>query len=314
MSKELNRYTLVEYRGSTQRIFNSIEEYNEMLEKIKKHNKKANKKRYYGNIAKKIIDGKIYVTIHAYNKLTSKMPITKLDEFTSEFSEELLIELYKSKIETKEEYTPDINIAYFKEKDKKEKTESDPDIRIKYTPVLYKEDLKYLDKNYIFKYIKSKLEACDIDFFLDLADYFNPYKSKEVKEITGQLYDTIYNIKYNNLDIYSLYKITIKLFDALTIEVNKDGTYKKDSNGNKIINRKRLRDFGFFIKYYDKGSKLPKPTIYNKENDYDIDKKRKLKEEKEQLENLLKRIEKEENQKFEEVQYNRWDEEQNKRR
>ena len=101
MSKELNRYTLVEYRGSTQRIFNSIEEYNEMLEKIKKHNKKANKKRYYGNIAKKIIDGKIYVTIHAYNKLTSKMPITKLDEFTSEFSEELLIELYKSKIETK---------------------------------------------------------------------------------------------------------------------------------------------------------------------------------------------------------------------
>ena len=314
MSKELNRYTLVEYRGSTQRIFNSIEEYNEMLEKIKKHNKKANKKRYYGNIAKKIIDGKIYVTIHAYNKLTSKMPITKLDEFTSEFSEELLIELYKSKIETKEEYTPDINIAYFKEKDKKEKTESDPDIRIKYTPVLYKEDLKYLDKNYIFKYIKSKLEACDIDFFLDLADYFNPYKSKEVKEITGQLYDTIYNIKYNNLDIYSLYKITIKLFDALTIEVNKDGTYKKDSNGNKIINRKRLRDFGFFIKYYDKGSKLPKPTIYNKENDYDIDKKRKLKEEKEQLENLLKRIEKEENQKFEEEQYNRWDEEQNKRR
>lgn len=314
MSKELNRYTLVEYRGSTQRIFNSIEEYNEMLEKIKKHNKKANKKRYYGNIAKKIIDGKIYVTIHAYNKLTSKMPITKLDEFTSEFSEELLIELYKSKIETKEEFTPDINIAYFKEKDKKEKIESDPDIRIKYTPVLYKEDLKYLDKNYIFKYIKSKLEACDIDFFLDLADYFNPYKSKEVKEITGQLYDTIYNIKYNNLDIYSLYKITIKLFDALTIETNKDGTYKKDSNGNKIINRKRLRDFGFFIKYYDKGSKLPKPTIYNKENDSDRDKKRKLKEEKEQLENLLKRIEKEEEQKFEEEQYNRWDEEQNKRR
>ena len=79
------------------------------------------------------------------------MTISEIDNFTKSFDEEGLIEYLKNQTKTKEGFKPDINICYFENKNSVDEKPGDIhyERRIKYIPILYQEDKKYLDKNFI---------------------------------------------------------------------------------------------------------------------------------------------------------------------
>ena len=64
MKKELKRYFLAEYAGYEERVYNSIEEYEALLDLINKHNQKRKMKYIYGNVSCRIENGKYYVLVN----------------------------------------------------------------------------------------------------------------------------------------------------------------------------------------------------------------------------------------------------------
>ena len=170
MKKELRRYSLVEYLGKVERIVKTESDYLLILESIKKNNKKSSSKRFFGNVTKKYIADEIHVEVHVYNRLTPKMTISDIDKLTSSFDERELIGYFGNRLKTKNDYIPDINVAYFEDKNSKLKNENDLDIRILYLPIIYMEDVKYLDIKYIKRCLLYHAESKDLDFFKDLAD------------------------------------------------------------------------------------------------------------------------------------------------
>ena len=156
MKKELKRYSLVEYLGKVQRVVTNEDDYLNILKSIDSSNRKTSFGKFFGNVTKKYLGGEIFITIHVYNRLTPKMTISDIDKLTSSLNERELIELFKDKLKTKDEYVPDINIAYFEDKNKKLKTENDVDRRILYLPIVYINDIKYLDIKYIKRCINFK--------------------------------------------------------------------------------------------------------------------------------------------------------------
>ena len=125
MKKELRRYSLVEYLGKVERIVKTESDYLLILESIKKNNKKSSSKRFFGNVTKKYIADEIHVEVHVYNRLTPKMTISDIDKLTSSFDEKELIGYFGNRLKTKNDYIPDINVAYFEDKNSKLKNEND---------------------------------------------------------------------------------------------------------------------------------------------------------------------------------------------
>ena len=184
MKKELRRYFLAEYAGYEERVYNSKEEYEALLDIINKHNKKNKMKYVYGNISYKIENGKYYVIVNKYRKLTDKTTISELDDLTCEMNYYELIHYFQDKLITKvkDGYLPDINIAYFEDKNNKDKKTDDIDRRIKYIPVLYKYDVMYMNKEYVLKCMAYYLRNKQYKFFYDLAHEFELNRA-EVKKI-----------------------------------------------------------------------------------------------------------------------------------
>ena len=266
MKKEQKRYMLVEYVGCDERFLNSKDEYAELLNFINKHNNKSKKKIIFGNVScERLSDGRLHVIVHKYHMLTDKMCISDLDNMTSCMSEAELINYYRNELYTKinEGFIPDINIAYFEDKNIKDKTEIDFDRGIKYIPVLYKDDVKYLDKNYIYKCLSYYADMKKYGFFLDLCNEFEPIKN--VSYEIGLLREWINRAKYvSGLDFY-IYQGSKSLYDAIIYEREKSTRVIRDENGNIQISRRRQRDFGFFVRDYGmKPSKRVSPVRYNK--------------------------------------------------
>ena len=122
MKKELKRYFLVEYAGYEERVLNSKEEYEALLDIINKHNNKKKMKYIFGNISVRVENGKYFVLVNKYRKLTEKTTISELDDLTCEMNYYELMNYFKDKLVTKvsEGYLPDINIAYLEDKNVKE--------------------------------------------------------------------------------------------------------------------------------------------------------------------------------------------------
>lgn len=265
MKKELKRYMLVEYAGSIERVLNSKEEYTGLIESINKHNNRKNKKYIFGNISCKVIDDKYYVIVHRYHKLTDKMGITDLDNMTSNMSEEELIRVYSDKVITKinEGFVPDINIAYLEDKNTKDKTDTDLDRGIRYIPVLYKGDVMYLNKEYIFKCMAYYLRMENYGFFLDLCNEFEA--NRDVSEEIENLRVAIDKVRFQGVDEIVIYYAARALYEALIVERDKTTRVVRNQDGSIQISRRRQRDFGFFIRDYGmKSSKRSVPTKYNK--------------------------------------------------
>lgn len=266
VKKETKRYSIVEYLGVTRREYKSKEEYEETLDIIEKNNRKKTTKYYFGNVTCEVdSNGKYIVIVHVYNRLTPKMTISEIDRFTESFDEDGLIEYFKNQAKTKEGFKPDINICYFENKNSVDEKPGDIhyERRIKYIPVLYQEDKKYLDKKYIKNCLISHAKSQDYNFFKALANEFCLYKV--VSENIEELYAIVEKCRYMGYDSTLMAEYAYRLYNNLIVERDSEGRIIRDANGDYQISRRRLRDFGFFIRDYNMpDSKRVLPTKYNK--------------------------------------------------
>ena len=263
MKKELNRYRLIEYLGTTTRVIHTQEEYEDILKKTDKYNNSKKSKYILGNITReKQSDGSYLVTIHVYNRLEPAMGITALDNLTSVGDEKDLIQKYAGKTKSREGYTPDIQIAYFENKDAGAPETVHYDRRIKYIPVLYSEDKKFLDQNYLRRCLKYHADKRDYGFFMELANTFCFHKNVEVDiEDLRIAIDRVRNQCYDSIFLYNAASILLR---NVILEYDKSGHILRDSEGKYEISRRRLRDFGFFIRDYNTvPRKIVSPVKYN---------------------------------------------------
>lgn len=263
MKKEQKRYFLVEYCDTirTKKV-DSYEEVLYFLNEVKKYNRRKNSNYMFGNITVTKENSSYVMQGHIYKKYTDRMTISEIDELTSSFSEKELAEKFKSKTRTKEGYLPDINIAYYETSDKDENGKTQYEKGIKYLPVMYKDDVKYTDISYIKDCLWFHTSTKDFDFFRDLANEFDVYHF--VGDEIGKLRTIIDKCENQYYPLNQLYYRANKLFDKFICEYEKDESLSRGKDGKYIISRRRLRDFGMFIKFYNlRDSKIKSPLSYN---------------------------------------------------
>ena len=264
MKKETKRYMLIEFAGCEERVLNSKEEYDNLINTINKHNSKKNKTYIFGNVSCTKKDGKYFVVIRKYHKLTEKMGITELDNMTSNMTFDELVMTYSDILFTKihEGYVPDIHIAYLEDKNAKDKTSEDVDRGIKYLPILFRDDVMLLNKQYVYKCLAYYVRTRNYGFFLDLATEFEAFH--DVSEQIENLRVAVNKVRYEGYDETMLYRAAKYLYDDLIVERDKTTRVVRDNDGNVQISRRRQRDYGFFIKDYGmKKSKRVSPLYYN---------------------------------------------------
>lgn len=260
MKQEQKRYSLVEYLGLVEKVVDSEKEYNEILEKINRYNRKSSSNRFFGNVSKFPYNQKLLVRVHIYNRLTPKMTISEIDNLTSSFNERELIEYFKNKIKSNKNYIPDLNIAYFEDKDYNIKTFYDFDRRILYLPIIYRDSKCYTELTNIKRMLLNFSENREFDFFDKLLERYSSYISVSCE--LESLKESIYKTR-NDIDSdYSLYLKSKDLLYGLVYEKDKNNEFIKLSDGSIKISRRKLRDFGMFIKQYN-DSLCNSPTAYN---------------------------------------------------
>ncbi len=264
MKKEKKRYFLIEYYDSIRtKTVSSYEKVLYFLHEIKKYNNRKTSKYLFGNVEIIKLENEYLMQAHVYRKYTDRLTISEIDSLTSSLSEKELASMFKDKSKMIDGAEPDINIAYFETQDKDENGRTKFERGIKYLPVLYKEDLKYMDKQYIKECLYYHASTRDFDFFRDLANEFSFYHfiGDEIDKLRS-VNDKCENQGY---DLNQLYIAANKLYEKFICEYEKDESLSRDKDGKYIISRRRLRDFGFFIKNYNiRDVKRKSPFVYNK--------------------------------------------------
>ena len=258
MKKEKKRYYLIEYCGIRRHEYNTEEELNEALERIRKYNNRKTAKYIVGNMKCSKSEDHYVLYANLYRKITQKSTISELDKFTSQFDEKELISYLYDKLisanpknnKAKTCLYPDINIAYFEDKNKEERGSILR--RIKYIPVLYKDDKKYMDMQYISNCIANHCDTSypiDYDFFRGLFFEFCEYRS--CGEELDKLINITNKVQFSGYNPNELYFAAMDLYRELIFEREKDGSIIRDDNGRYQVSERRLRDFGFFVKNYN---------------------------------------------------------------
>jgi hypothetical protein len=260
MKKETKRYLIVEYAGIKQRVYDTKEDLDKALDEMRKYNNRKTTKYICGNVDVQYSNGKYYVKFHVYNKLTEKNTISDIDNFTRNFNKGELAAYFILKSKMKNGYEPDINIAYFESKDATDEDSKPLLYGIKYIPVLYKEDMKYLDDTYIKKCLRYHAEEIDIGFFKEMASEFCFHHV--VADEVEKLYLYCDKVAHQGYDRISLYRVSFDLYQKLIYEREKDGSLLRDDKGGYQISARRKRDFAFFLKNYNSKKKVS-PLRYN---------------------------------------------------
>ena len=260
MKKEEKRYMIVEYANAYDREYDTEEEKNAVLDNIRKYNRRKSSKYFCGNIDDYISEEKYHLHIHVYKKLTSKNTISDIDAFTRNFTKTEMQAYFEPQSIMLDGYEPDINIAYLETDNATIDNPTPLKFGIKYTPVLYKDDLKYFDDTYIKKCLKYHADNRHTNFFRALANEFCAYHV--VGNEVEKLY--IYSDKVDNQGWGSgeLYYIALDLYFKLVNERDADGSLLRDSNGKYQKSQRRVRDFAFFVKNYS-AKKQISPLQYN---------------------------------------------------
>ncbi len=254
MKKETKRYYLVEYLGSKTKRLSSVCEYEKMLKDISLYNKRKYSKYLCGNVSYIVnCDDSVTATIHIYNRLMGPLTISEIDSYTSSFTEEELMSKFESEFLTKEEYTPDVNVCYFETKNIDE--DNRRDIGIKYIPVIYRRDKQFLDLHSIRNYLKFQADTHSYGFFKKMCSEFCFYQILE-SEIE-ELYKIVDKVEHQGLESNELYRCSLRLFNKFIKEYDKNGRYVYDNDGNIQISKRRLRDFGMYIRNYNSEQKSP---------------------------------------------------------
>ena len=266
VKEEQKRYFLCEYCGlvpeKEPRVFytekglenflNNVRRLNELLKKNSDSNEHLNNcginRFFFGNVTYVEEDGKYIVSLHMYNRLTPKMTISEIDALTSNKTEDEIIEKYRPYLRTTSPNKPDINIMYFEEKNKKERKDNTPILRIKYTPVLYKGDERYMQRSYVEGAVKDMARLHDFTFFNKMANEFCFY------HVVGEEIDNLrhyVDLCRRGEDYYSeLAYHAMQLYDKLIKERNSDSTVCRNNNAECLTSKRRIRDFGFFVRDY----------------------------------------------------------------
>ena len=280
MKKEQKRYFLVEYVNKLTKVYNSKEELDAAISEIGRYNNRKTAPYIIGNMNTYLLDNKYYLNFHVYNKLLPKSTISEIDELTKEYDESgLIISLKDNIMSLKPENTkdnspiyPDINIAYFEDKNKKDRSNDYAFKRIKYIPVLYNDDLKYLDASFIINCILFHASHCDLKFFEGILNEFR--YSHSCGRYLDKIQETLEEVKYNGLNCMNLYYDTKDFYLAYIVEReikrkgNGNESILRDDKGNYLYSRRRVRDFGFYVKNYE-CKMVKKPTMYNYSNNHE---------------------------------------------
>lgn len=284
-NKELKRYFLVAYHGTREIVVQTKLEYEELLSKIEKYNKKLTNKYIYGNISCTTKEDGLHVVSHIYNRLSNPITISEMLDYTTKYTKEELITIYKDDSIMKEGFIPDINIAYFQNKSKNNEQEDSVhyERRIKYLPVVYKEDKNFLSLGYICKCLRYYADNGDYLFFRGLASElcFNKKVDKEIEE----MFSVADKYEHGLCDKEELYTTAKALIQKYVAQRRKDGTYERDENGHRINSTRRVLDVGMYIKYEGNNNLRKSPLKYNEGPD--TYKKEELKKEMEK-ERILK--------------------------
>ena len=263
MKKEEKRYFLVRYYvNKRSKTVDTLEEVKYLINEVRKYNNRKSSEFLFGNITVDKVDGQYVLTAHLYKKYTDRCTISEIDNITSKYTENELIEHYKDKSMMREGFKPDINIAYLETSNKDENGNVKYERGIKYIPVLYKDDLKYIDEKYIQRCLYYHASTKDYDFFKELCKEFSPHHF--ISDEISDLLDKIDKCEKQRMDLTLLFISANKLFKKFIREYDKDESLSRNKNGEYIISRRRLRDFGLFIKYFNiRDSKRKSPLIYN---------------------------------------------------
>ncbi len=264
MKKEKKRYFLVEYYDSIRsKTVSTYEEVLEFLHEIEKYNNRKRSKYIFGNVEITKLEDSYLMQAHIYRKYTNRLTISEIDNLTSSLDEKELALMFSEKSKMINGAEPDINIAYFETQDRDKDGKVKYEKGIKYIPVLYKDDLKYLDKRFIKECLYFHASTRDFDFFRDLANEFSFYHF--VGDEIGKLRSINDKCENQDCDLNGLYLAASRLYEKFICEYEKDESLSRDREGKYIISRRRLRDFGFFIKNYNiRDSKRKSPLCYNK--------------------------------------------------
>ena len=296
-NKELNRYFLVAYHGTREVVVQTKMEYEDMLYRIEKYNKKLTNKYIYGNIYTETKEDGIHVISHVYDRLSNPITISEMLDYTTKYTKEEIATIYGDNSIMKEGYIPDINIAYFQNKSKSNELEDSVhyERRIKYVPIVYKDDKKFLSLGYIYKCIRFYANNGDYLFFRGLASELCFYKKID-KEVEA-MYQVADQFEHGLCDNDELYVAAKSLIQKYVAQRKKDGTYERDENGERINSMRRILDVGMYVKYEGNMNLKKSPLKYNEgPNTY---KKEELKKEMEK-ERILK-LQKDGNYEYEQL-------------
>lgn len=260
MAKETKRYMLVEYAGTRQTVCKTQEEVDAKLEEVRRYNNRKTAKFIFGNIKVQEVPEGFQMTSHFYTKYTNRETITDIDKLTSQLTEKELIAIFADKSRMMDGYAPDVNIAYFETKNEAENKDDPTYVGVKYIPVMYKDDVKYMDENYIRKCLTYHARRGDTGFFKELANEFCMH------HVAGEEIERIYmdcdGVEHLGYDPITLYYDGMALYKQIIYERNKDGSMKRSANGGYEVSRRRTRDFGFFVRNYN-SEKKKSPLQYN---------------------------------------------------
>ncbi len=160
----------------------------------------------------------------------------------------------------KDGYKADINIAYFETKDASKNTKDPILFGVNYIPVLYKDDLKYFDIEFIQKCLRYHAEKKDFGFFKAMANEFCYHHS--VSRQVSKLFEYADKVQNQGFSVYTLSTYALELYNNLIYEREKDGSMLRDENGYYQVSERRKRDFALFIKNYN-STKKKSPYKYN---------------------------------------------------
>lgn len=251
MKPEQKRYMLVEYYDTNVHEVSSYSEFLALLHDTELYNRRkidgARKKGrlLYGNVHYLEKDGKKYIVANRYHKLTDRMTISELDRYTSQFTKEEFIETNKPNFWTNMDkgYKPDINVAYLESKDrsKEEVGEVHLEQRVKYIPVMYKEDMVcFNNPDFIRENLYYFAKQGDIGFFKQLANEFCEHRP--AADAVEKLFQMTERCQYEGLDYSFLVNAAMDLYRSVI--------YDKDKDGISQISVRRKRDFVFFIRKF----------------------------------------------------------------
>lgn len=291
MKEELNRYYLIEYQDSRDTIISSNEEYNKIVASARKKNKNEKNQILIGNI-ERYTDrrGRVHVVEHMYNKLAPKSTISGILDVTTKYSEKdfkkKLTSEGKLKYSEEKGFYPDIYIIYKEEKNRNEVDDRNFDVRFKCLPMMYKDDLKYLDLKIIYNMISNFAHQYDYGFFKELADSTR----KGFRDKAGLLLERVndaqsksYNKDLLDIAMKAVYFAAKDLVYEYTVDREK-GTIARDNNGEILYSKRRILDIGNLIKYYKclPGTRISavhrNTTITSKKNRENLAKERELEE------------------------------------